>query len=312
MRIFSEKRGIISEQLFMIFSLIVVVIFTIVAVRYTNGLATDLLFKQDYYAHDISFLIATSIGAPGIVIYDYSISEDAKFTIDSAFVNIALKDEETQQRALQYLSPSKYYHINKADFEFKTAEDLTKLQLMNYDEEFVATQPVYYTDEELDCMQYLNYDSKSDINSKKIVIDPGRGGSDGGIKEEDNKDQNLQKGKNLFAALGGQLAAGPSVVMTRDRDVSVSQEERNNIVGDMFISIHGLHKKKNEEIVIGKPTRENKKLACLLSKELGIEQVRQASDNYIENNPSSITVALYLGPGKHANAIANSVRSYYV
>ncbi|MBW3018084.1 hypothetical protein KY325_02925 [Candidatus Woesearchaeota archaeon] len=49
-----------------------------------------------------------------------------------------------------------------------------------------------------------------------------------------------------------------------------------------------------------------------MSRETGIKTIKQQDDQYIRNNPSSITVALYLGPGNYANAIANSVRSHYV
>lgn len=312
MRIFSGKRGIIGEQLFMIFSLIVVVIFTVVAVRYTNGLAKGLVLKQDYYVKDVSFLIATGMGAPGILVYDYYISEEAKFDIGPVFLTVALKDTESKPDVLKYLFPSKFYHLNKRDFDFKPAENITQAQLLNYDKIFAATLPSYYTIQELDCMQYLQYDTRADFSGKKIVIDPGRGGNDDGIKENDDKNKNLQEGKNLFTALGGQLAAGASILMTRDKDIYVTQTERDSTAGDIFISIHGMHGKKEEEIVIGNPTRENKKLACLLSRETGIKTIKQQDDQYIRNNPSSITVALYLGPGNYANAIANSVRSHYV
>jgi N-acetylmuramoyl-L-alanine amidase len=161
-------------------------------------------------------------------------------------------------------------------------------------------------------MQYLRHDTRADFSGKKIVIDPGRGGGDTGANENDDKDKNLQEGTSLFITLGGQLAAGASILMTRDKDISVSQDKRDSIAGDIFISIHGMGGKKEEEIVIGKPTRENKKFACLLSRETGIKTIKQQDDKYIRNNPSSIAVSLYIGPGKFANSIANAVRSYYV
>ena len=79
-------------------------------------------------------------------------------------------------------------------------------------------------------------------SSKKIAIDPGHGGTDPGavgptgLKE---KDVNLQIALKLKAKLEAQ---GHTVVMTRDKDETVSLENRvnkaNNANADIFVSIH--------------------------------------------------------------------------
>jgi N-acetylmuramoyl-L-alanine amidase len=79
-------------------------------------------------------------------------------------------------------------------------------------------------------------------SSKKIAIDPGHGGTDPGavgptgLKE---KDVNLQIALKLKAKLEAQ---GHTVVMTRDKDETVSLEDRvkkaNEANADIFVSTH--------------------------------------------------------------------------
>jgi hypothetical protein len=307
MKVISQKRGIIGEQMFMIFSLVVVVAFTIVAVKYTNGLASDLSMKQDYVTRDLSFLTATSIGAPGLVMIDYFLTEKAMINIGEDFFSVSFKDEKAE--LIKFLNPSKYYHMKKADFKFRTVENISQVQLLNYDNQFISQIPRSYTAEALNCMLFRNHDTKADINGQKFVIDAGRGGND--TVSDDDKNQNLLQAQQLFVLLGGQLAAGPDIKLTRNKDVLVAQEDRDAMMGNVFISLHGLDGRQNETIVINKPSRENKKMACLLSKELKIKQIQQVPDDYISNNPSPIAIVLYLKPGKYANAISGAVREYY-
>jgi len=293
--------------MFMIFSLVVVVAFIIVAVRYTNGLASDLSLKQEYVVRDLSFLTAASMGAPGLVVVDYFLTETAAINIGEDFFTVSFREEKAD--LIKFLKPSEFYHMKKADFKFRTAENVSQVQLLNYDNEFIAQKPRYYAEEEYNCMLYKNFQTKADINAQKFVLDAGRGGND--TAPDDDKQQNLLQAQQLYVLLGGQLAAGPDIKFTRDKDIMVSQEDRDAVVGDVFISLHGLDGRQNETIVIAKPSLENKKMACLLSKELKIKQIKQEPDDYISNNPSSIAVVLYLRQGKYANSISSAAREYY-
>jgi|GEM_PF-1738065 len=75
-----------------------------------------------------------------------------------------------------------------------------------------------------------------------IVIDPGHGGSDAGVKAEgvQEKDLTLKIARSLRVEL--QRRFGATVLLTRDSDIDVSSEERaavaNNNQANLFISIH--------------------------------------------------------------------------
>ncbi|RQD76764.1 MAG: hypothetical protein D5R97_04070 [Candidatus Syntrophonatronum acetioxidans] len=83
----------------------------------------------------------------------------------------------------------------------------------------------------------------SSLSGRKVVIDPGHGGSDPGatgrvlgLKE---KEVNLKVALELRRLLEG---AGAQVYLTRDRDVSVTYEDRTKLAarvgGEVFVSIH--------------------------------------------------------------------------
>lgn len=78
---------------------------------------------------------------------------------------------------------------------------------------------------------------------RKVVLDPGHGGKDPGavgLKGLREKDVTLAVAKGLAGRLRREM--GVDVVLTRDRDVSVSLKKRTNIAtraaADLFVSIH--------------------------------------------------------------------------
>ena len=87
-----------------------------------------------------------------------------------------------------------------------------------------------------------NFEKKSPVKKKIIVLDPGHGGQDPGaisISGKYEKDLTLKMAKETKKLLE---SAGYTVVLTRDKDVYVSLRGRiqkaHEANGDLFISIH--------------------------------------------------------------------------
>ncbi|MEH7014685.1 N-acetylmuramoyl-L-alanine amidase [Neobacillus niacini] len=81
------------------------------------------------------------------------------------------------------------------------------------------------------------------LKGKTIIIDPGHGGKDVGASGQMGtleKDVTLKMARNLQHEL--EKRTGASVILTRDKDVTVSKKERvelaNTKNADLFISIH--------------------------------------------------------------------------
>lgn len=81
------------------------------------------------------------------------------------------------------------------------------------------------------------------LKGKTIIIDPGHGGNDVGAIGQTGtleKDVTLQMAKNLQLEL--EKKTGATVILTRDKDITLSKKERVDLAktmnADLFISIH--------------------------------------------------------------------------
>src|SRR3990167_8882117 len=91
---------------------------------------------------------------------------------------------------------------------------------------------------------FLTFHLSAKTILNKIVIDPGHGGKDVGAESYDGKfyekDLALSFAKQLKKNIERQLKK--KVILTRDRDVFISLEERvrkaNKAKADLFLSIH--------------------------------------------------------------------------
>jgi len=102
------------------------------------------------------------------------------------------------------------------------------------------------------------------VTGKKIVLDPGHGGSDPGTTECSalyEKDANLQIARIVRDKL---VADGASVIMTRDSDIGLGNTDRaeiaNNAGGQVFVSVHlngsTNHKTDSTEVLYGKKNKD--------------------------------------------------------
>ena len=64
---------ILSEQMFVLFEILLIGLITIGFMRYINNAGTSSSFERAWISHDLKMLIESIISSPQIAVYDYII-----------------------------------------------------------------------------------------------------------------------------------------------------------------------------------------------------------------------------------------------
>lgn len=283
----SNKKGIISEQLYILFGILVVVVFTINAYKFVNGVASRTGVQQEFAVRDLAMTATTISGAPGIVAYAFYVQKSRQEAFPGQLM-LAFYDTRSET----YLRYAEYFFAFSGGQEFRKDKNLTdSMHLIRNKGEFgfynLYSEPIGQT--ELDCRNYMKTQTLEEIGRKKIVISAASG-----------KPHIIQAAKNLHTAMGGGLATGQNIVL------DLEGEERE---GDIFLV---LREADRPGIILGSGSRQAKKLGCMIMQASDIEEIEQDYDPDLIRNPSPIRMVIELAEGRdYSSEISGSILRYY-
>ncbi|MBW3010641.1 hypothetical protein KY335_04760 [Candidatus Woesearchaeota archaeon] len=281
----ANKRGILSEQLYILFGVLVVVIFTLNAYKFVNGIASKAGIQQQFAVRDLAMTSTTISGGPGAVVYALYIQKSQQKIFPGQLM-LAFYDPKSEA----FLNYAEYFFTFSEAQRFQRDKNLTdSVHVVKSGNEIgfhnlysIPTSPL-----DMDCRNYLQTKTTGVFGENKIVIMPG------------NDSRSREIADNLFAALGGGLATGQNVMI----------DQSGNEKADIMLV---LRPGKNSSVSLQTPSREAKKLACLFKKSSRIDMINQEYYPELAYNPSEIIIVIETAPGKDfSSEIADSILRYY-
>jgi hypothetical protein len=287
-----NKKGtrILSEQLFILFELILIAIIGLALLNYVYGLASSSLYERAWISHDLKMAIEAASSSPNILIHNYAMPEgdelnrnNTNISIIQTSLNISATETKAKKQVVTSLamvySPNNQFSSPEPGAKFRIIQNLHQTIIDEISKS--ATVADYKW---LACEQYRQQDTGKE--GKKIIFI--------------NKNPANEAIVNL---LEDAFTYSP---------MSAFYEIFNETRGNADLSIYITCSPANR-ITISRPSAENQKFACLLAEkiqELKYDDIWQAQDqNLIHDKPE---VHLQFNCDlKRAAAIAAAIDEYF-
>ncbi len=277
----THKKAIAGTTIIVIAALLIVVIITLGALARVVEIGEGVDFSKEILSFDIGYLVPILFYSPGIILMKY-ISEFPKskisvydtYTEVNVFAESALASNFSQfQKPLTKQHQVPFYLVDKFNggefdnsFVFEVAGKKAEISTILAKEKSKT---------ELECDNYINYDSYADFFSKNVLI----------VYD----DSSQKSAENLWKLLGGDNADS-KVKLKRVADVKkrLQSEVEESAEGntDLFIHLRKNAEGNAEKLFIETPTRGSFKIACLIFLEIPSAEISQTdfrAENYANN-----------------------------
>ncbi|MCK4669929.1 MAG: hypothetical protein KAT43_01905 [Nanoarchaeota archaeon] len=283
----SNKRGIISEQLYILFGILVVVVFSINAYKFVNGIASESAMQQQFAVRDLAMIGTTASGAPGTLAYVFFMQNSRQKVLPGQ-LSLAFYDPKTET----FLKYAEYFFTYSKNQKFQKSRNLTNsMHIVRNGDEFAFYNAYSKSmgSKDLDCRNYMQTKTIGEFAKNKIVIS---------LRSKENYVKLIAE--KIHSGLGGGLATGQNVVLDLDGTMEG---------GDIFVVLKDENK---TSIVLGTPTQETKKLGCMIKDEVGAAEIDQDYHLDLINNPALIKILVKIPQGEdYSSEIASSILGYY-
>ncbi|MBW3012532.1 hypothetical protein KY311_05065, partial [Candidatus Woesearchaeota archaeon] len=230
-----NKKGvqILSEQMFILFELIVVALITLAFMTYVFSYSAPENFQVKWIANDLALMTESAASSPGIIVYEYLVAKEIK----DKFIAFEMQARNSQSTASFYSESKKGFvevtvlHTFSKLAELSEASTKDKLYFSRYGKMFLASNTTAALNmKELDCNAMM-HETTSSRAKKKIMF----------TGNEDYIGQ-FQSG------------IGVNFILGKPEDTDI------DIIIDITCG--------SPSIIINNPSAESQKLACLLASKL--------------------------------------------
>jgi len=282
-----NKKGlrILSEQMFMLFEIILIGLITLALLRYVSQFGSSTLFERAWLSHDIKMLIETGVSSPQLIVYDYlfpkleTINEsDAKIKITRTAIEISAKEPEKkeEQKTTQLYTYSKF-------MEFSGIEPSANFRIISNGNQISISELDGVNIKHITCERYKQAET---TNTQKKIL---------GFNEN-------QENKRIIELLTDYFTKG-----IRKEFYEIKDSGKR----DLYIHIEC---KQTPEIIINMPKIENQKIACLLAEniqEIKYDAVWQKADENLIGKADVSVHLIFDCNEKKAVSIASAIESFY-